>query len=175
MLSLKAIFVQQDGWSGRWWDDHWYNVFQSSIWLLVFISLVVIGIFVYYAYFPRLSKVKTTKNLQNVVDNITEKKNVNYIQKQDKSNNESKYTQTDKQPIQVALRLLKYDEREILKILIEANGPVLQKNISKETGFSRVKTHRILVRLIQRGVIKSEKYYNTNKITLASWLTTKDN
>jgi hypothetical protein len=83
--------------------------------------------------------VKTTENLQNIVDNTAEKKNVNYIQKQDKSNDESQYTQTDEQPIEVALRLLKYDEREIVKILTEAHGPVLQKNISKETGFSRLK------------------------------------
>jgi uncharacterized membrane protein len=37
-------------------------------------------------------------------------------------------------------------------------------------GFSRVKIHRVLVRLIRRGVVTAEKYYNTNRIEVADWL-----
>ena len=73
-------------------------------------------------------------------------------------------------PIEVALRLLESDERKVVEAIIEAGGSLLQKEISWETSFSRVKTHRVLVRLIRRGVVTSEKYYNTNKITLAEWL-----
>jgi DNA-binding transcriptional regulator LsrR (DeoR family) len=51
---------------------------------------------------------------------------------------------------------------------------MLQKEISWETGFSRVKTHRVLARLIRRGVVIAEKYYNTNKITLADFLLEKN-
>jgi uncharacterized membrane protein len=47
---------------------------------------------------------------------------------------------------------------------------MLQKDISYELGFSRVKTHRTLVRLIERGVVTAEKEYNTNRIELADWL-----
>ena len=48
---------------------------------------------------------------------------------------------------------------------------MLQKDIRWKTGLSRVKTHRILHRLAKRGIVSAEKYYNTNKITLADWLT----
>jgi uncharacterized membrane protein len=72
--------------------------------------------------------------------------------------------------IDVARRLLESDERRVVDELVKAGGSLLQKELSWETGFSRVKTHRILVRLIRRGVVSSEKYYNTNKITLADWL-----
>ena len=72
--------------------------------------------------------------------------------------------------IDVARRLLESDERRFVDELVKAGGSLLQKELSWETGFSRVKTHRILVRLIGRGVVTSVKYYNTNKITLADWL-----
>lgn len=64
------------------------------------------------------------------------------------------------------LRFLETDERKVVETLLEAKGSMLQKEISWKTGFSRVKTHRILARLIRRGVVSAEKYYNTNKITL---------
>ncbi len=47
---------------------------------------------------------------------------------------------------------------------------MLQKDISYDLGLSRVKTHRILVKLLRRGVVAAEKYYNTNMIELADWL-----
>ena len=51
---------------------------------------------------------------------------------------------------------------------------MLQKDISWELGFSRVKTHRVLVKLLSRGVVTAEKHYNTNKIELADWLKNKE-
>jgi DNA-binding IclR family transcriptional regulator len=35
---------------------------------------------------------------------------------------------------------------------------------------NRVKTHRVLVGLIERGVVRAEKHFNTNMITLSDWL-----
>lgn len=68
------------------------------------------------------------------------------------------------------LRVLKEDERKVVETLISEGGTMLQKDIRWKTGFSRVKTHRILLRLIKRGVVSAEKYFNTNKIILADWL-----
>ena len=70
----------------------------------------------------------------------------------------------------LALRLLQADERKVVEALMNAEGTMLQKDITHETGFSRVKTHRVLVRLLRRNVVVSEKYYNTNRITLAQWI-----
>jgi uncharacterized membrane protein len=68
------------------------------------------------------------------------------------------------------MRLLEPDEKRVMEAMIDAGGSMLQKDISHETGFSRVKTHRVLVRLIRRGVVTAEKYYNTNRIEIADWL-----
>ncbi len=78
-----------------------------------------------------------------------------------------------KAKVDAAIQVLAEDEKKVVEALLAANGTMLQKEISWKTGYSRVKTHRILVRLIRRGVVSAEKYYNTNRITLADWLQRK--
>jgi uncharacterized membrane protein len=96
----------------------------------------------------------------------------------DNNKSETKLENTSEQresPIEVALRLLAADERKVVQALLDAQGTMLQKDISWKTGLSRVKTHRILEKLIQRGIVTSEKYYNTKKVTLAEWLINTQN
>lgn len=70
----------------------------------------------------------------------------------------------------IITRFLKPEEQKVVQILRQAGGSLLQKEIAKQTGFPRLKTHRILARLAERQVIKVERAGNTNKITLPSWL-----
>ncbi len=72
--------------------------------------------------------------------------------------------------VDVAMRLLEPDEKRVVEALVAAGGSMLQKEISHELELSRVKTHRVLVRLIRRGVVTAEKYYNTNRIEISGWL-----
>ena len=76
---------------------------------------------------------------------------------------------------EITLQFLEADERKVVEVLLEAKGIILQKEISWKTGFSRVKTHRVLTRLIRRGVVTAEKYYNTNKIVLSDSILDKKN
>jgi len=75
--------------------------------------------------------------------------------------------------LSAVLRVLNEDERKVIEILVAEGGTMLQKDIRWKTGLSRVKTHRILFRLAKRGIVSAEKHYNTNRITLADWLTNK--
>jgi len=68
------------------------------------------------------------------------------------------------------VRVLKDDEKKVVELLLNTGGTMLQSEISKKTGFTRVKTHRILYRLSTRGIVSAKKYYNTYQITLADWL-----
>lgn len=74
--------------------------------------------------------------------------------------------------VDAVLRVLKDDEKKVIETLVAEGGTMLQKDIRWKTGFSRVKTHRILYRLAERGIVTAEKHYNTNRITLAEWLMT---
>jgi hypothetical protein len=72
------------------------------------------------------------------------------------------------------LKVLKEDERRVVELLLNANGKMLQRDISRKTGFTRVKTHRILYRLVSRGIVTAKKYYNTYEIILADWIFPKE-
>jgi hypothetical protein len=62
------------------------------------------------------------------------------------------------------------EERAIIEVLKTHGGRYLQKYIKAETGLSRLKTHRIIARLSERGIVSLEKVGNTNQVTLADWL-----
>jgi len=82
--------------------------------------------------------------------------------------------QTDQQTLDAVKRVLKDDERKIVELIMASEGTMLQRDIARQSGFSRVKTHRILYRLSQRGIVIAEKHYNTYQITLADWLFPKE-
>ena len=65
------------------------------------------------------------------------------------------------------------EERKVFNVLITHEGHYLQKYIRKEAGLSRLKTHRILARFAERGIVTLEKTGNTNNVRIADWLTKK--
>ncbi len=65
------------------------------------------------------------------------------------------------------------EERQVIGVLNAHNGKYLQKYIKSETGLSRLKTHRIIARLAERGIVTLEKTGNTNQVYLANWLIQK--
>jgi uncharacterized membrane protein len=67
------------------------------------------------------------------------------------------------------LRTLKPDERKVVVVLDAHGGTYLQKYITKETGLSRLKTHRVIAALSERGIVLAEKRGNTNEVTLVKW------
>lgn len=147
--------------------------FQNYLLIGLLLLAIVVIIFLLYRYV--LSKHDKGKTIETreplIVEEPTE-------EDPDNNKSETKLENTSEQresPIEVALRLLAADERKVVQALLDAQGTMLQKDISWNTGLSRVKTHRILEKLIQRGIVTSEKYYNTKKVTLAEWLVNTKN
>lgn len=119
---------------------------------------VLLVIIIVILLFPRLRSVKNSKPIEAEVKRIEEKDAV-----------ELKIST----PLNVTLSLLSADEKKIIELLAKSGGQMMQKDISYELKLNRVKTHRVLVGLIERGVITAEKHFNTNMITLADWLSEK--
>ncbi len=71
-------------------------------------------------------------------------------------------------------KTLTEEERKIIEVLNTHEGKYLQKYIRNETGLSRLKTHRIIARLADRGIVSLEKIGNTNQVYLSSWLQQKN-
>lgn len=68
------------------------------------------------------------------------------------------------------LKTMKPEEKRVLEILKAHNGVYLQKNIRQESGLTRLKVHRIIARLAERGIINVKEQGNTNEIILGDWL-----
>jgi uncharacterized membrane protein len=130
---------------------------------MILVVLIVVFFVIILLFFPRLEKVKTTESLQQEVE-----------RQQAETEKMKEVAQGDRtvrsRSIDVAIRMLEPDERRVVEALMGAGGTMLQKDLSRELGLSRVKTHRVLVRLLRRGVVTAEKHYNTNRIELVDWL-----
>lgn len=72
-----------------------------------------------------------------------------------------------KKNTEVLLKMLNADERKVINILLENNGKALQSEVTHLPGMSKVKSHRIVQRLIDRGVLQKEDFGKTNKIKFA--------
>ena len=124
--------------------DSWVSIIIVPI---TFIA-VVLG---YYVIFPEI-KQKGQESLESV-------EKVPQIQKISS--------------LDTVLKVVGEDERKVVEIIMNAGGTMLQKDIARTSGFSRVKTHRVLYRLAKRGIVTAERYYNTYQISLADWLRQK--
>ena len=74
-----------------------------------------------------------------------------------------------KEGVSVVLRTLKPEERKVVAVIDVHGGKYLQKYITKEAGLSRLKTHRVVAALSERGIVMVEHRGNTNEVTLAKW------
>jgi uncharacterized membrane protein len=74
-----------------------------------------------------------------------------------------------KEATAMVMRTLRPDERKAVGVLEIHGGTYLQKFITKEAGLSRLKTHRVVAVLSERGIVHVEKRGNTNEVSLAKW------
>ena len=134
--------------------------------LILVVLLVAFALLaMFLTAFPRLESVRVTEKLQTAADERDME-----VARQETGDEDRGYSRS----MDIAIRLLAPDERRVVDSLVKAGGAMLQKDISWELGYSRVKTHRVLVKLLRRGVVTAEKYYNTNRIQLAYWLKTDE-
>lgn len=75
-----------------------------------------------------------------------------------------------KESWETVIRTSKPEERKVLDVLATHDGTQLQKLIVKESGLSKLKTHRIVSRFVERGIATAVKSGNTNEVSLTPWL-----
>lgn len=90
------------------------------------------------------------------------------------SSNNAEVSKSGNQPtgsIDVIMKILKPEELRVINIIKDAAGKLKQSDIPRQTNFSRLKVHRIIARLAERGIIRVERAGKTNNIYLAEWFT----
>ncbi len=70
----------------------------------------------------------------------------------------------------VVLKTMTPEEQKVLNVLVAHQGKYLQKYVSKEAGLSRLKTHRIVARFAERGIVTVTEFGNTNEIVVSDWV-----
>jgi len=167
-LSLASIYLtnyttnsSQTDWTNEMWCMGGITpngtISQSSLWLIPIglAGIAIVGVIgaVYFFIFPEMkTETQVNKNY-----------NASKLAPNELSNSYSAVYKT-----------LKPDEKKVLEVLSTHDGKYLQKYIRQEAGLSRLKVHRILARLAERGIVSLKKSGNTNEVTLADWLKTKN-
>ena len=157
MWSLPIWIVSQVGPMG----PHMYQPYYPIGLLLL---IVVIGFVAVLIFFPSLERVKSEESLWPEVERRGEERTP-------EETRDDEGTGSRGQALEIALRLLEPDEKRVVEAIGAAGGTMLQKDVSYELGFTRVKTHRVMVKLLRRGVVTAEKHHNTNRIELVDWIT----
>ena len=159
MLSALPSSSTQPDWISEMWShmggmmggsdpvsDSYFGYF--GILFLVVVGIAIFGVIglVYFVMFPEIKT--TTQAIQT--------------QRLQTSSNASAYDSV--------LKTLNDDEKKVIMILKKHEGKYLQKHIRTEAELSRLKTHRILARFAERGIVTLKKIGNTNEVLLAEWL-----
>jgi uncharacterized membrane protein len=121
--------------------------------VLVGVTIVGVGGLAYFLAFPEIKTVSALKAEEAVVHNAVEQP-----------------VQNACTPYESVSKTLTDEERKVVEVLTAHDGKYLQKYIRKEADLSRLKTHRIVARLAERGIVTLEKTGNTNQVLLADWL-----
>ncbi|MDO8427870.1 MAG: hypothetical protein Q7S92_01525 [Candidatus Diapherotrites archaeon] len=69
-----------------------------------------------------------------------------------------------KSNIEVLLQFLDKDEQTLVNKLIEGKGQALQAEVSRLPGMTRLKSHRVILKLMDKGVIEKQELGKTNII-----------
>ncbi len=69
---------------------------------------------------------------------------------------------------ELVLRLLTGDERVIFKVIADSGGMALQKDLIAKTKMSDAKVSRTIDKLVDKGLVKKERYGVTNRITITA-------
>ncbi|MBI3022156.1 MAG: hypothetical protein HYY68_00335 [Thaumarchaeota archaeon] len=121
----------------------------SSILLLGGIVIAGVFGFVYYLAYPQIRLSSPSQQIMQPTSATTEDSKTSWS---------------------MLLRTSKPDEKKVLEVLASHNGVYLQKFIVKESGLSKLRTHRIISRFVERGVLTAVRRGNTNEIKFADWL-----
>ncbi len=159
---------------GGWASPAQYDV-PSYFWLIpllltAFIIIAIIGL-VYSVAFPEIKTVKASPeiNMANLpTQNIETSAPPQPVDPVNTDNQQNQAIQGSS--YDTIIKTLKPDERLVLEVLRKHDGKYLQKWIRKEAGLTRLKTHRIIARLADRGIVTVKTYGNTNEVALSSWV-----
>ncbi len=134
---------------------------NSNLWIIpvAIIAAAVIGIigFSFYMVLPEIRN--TRKTCQPTLTSETD----------------TQISRSEPNSCEVILKTMTPEEQKVLSTLIAHQGKYLQKYVGKDAGLSRLKTHRIVARFAERGIVTVKPLGNTNEVTISDWVSGQKN
>jgi uncharacterized membrane protein len=147
----------------------------SYLWLVpvvlgVVVGVAVIGVAFYYAY-PELKYIRGNPTCTPVPANTgVQTQAISPAVETGSPATTNANTPKVAKSCDVLLKTMTPEEQKVLSVLVAHNGKYLQKYVVKESGLSRLKTHRIVARFAQRGIVTVNEFGNTNEIVVSDWV-----
>ena len=126
--------------------DHYYLIFV--------IALILTSIPITYHYISKKMEQKLNEHVKSLSRIVNKNKD------QKKKNNLSKEENI--------LKFLNLPEQKIVQILLKNNGEMLQSQMSKTEGMTKLKVHRILKSLEEKKIVLAVHHGKTKKISLTN-------
>ena len=137
------------------------NLWVIPITLIAAVAIGTIG-FGFYLVYPEIRNIKSTcEPIKKDAALVTPTKTLDAV-----APNSNAVPNT----CEVILKTMTPEEQKVLNILIAHQGKYLQKYVGKEAGLSRLKTHRIIARFAERGIVTVKPLGNTNEVTISDWV-----
>ena len=145
----------------------------SYLWIIpvllgAVVGVAVIGVAFYYAY-PELKYIRGNTTCNPIHLTLSSKSNSYKLRNEVTTNAKVPNVSNN---CDVILKTMTPEEKKVLNVLIAHQGKYLQKYVVKESGLSRLKTHRIVARFAQRGIVTVKEVGNTNEIVVSDWVKT---
>ncbi len=144
---------------------------QSNLWVIPLVliavsAVAVIGVAFYWAY-PELKYIKGACPPAKAEPVLSQSQNaIPVVSSPPVVSNVSPVSNS----CEVLLKTMTPEEQKVMNVLVAHKGRYLQKYVGKEAGLSRLKTHRVVARFAQRGIVTVKEFGNTNEIALADWV-----
>jgi len=136
------------------------NLWIIPVTLILVAAIGIIG-FGFYMLYPEIINVRKT------CEPIKKEPSVSTMQSSAKG---VPISSASPNSCEVILKTMTPDEQKVLNALIAHQGKYLQKYVVKEAGLSRLKTHRIVARFAERGIVTVKPVGNTNEVTVSDWV-----
>lgn len=166
------------GMMGDGYNGNGVGTMPSYLWiipvaLIGIVAVAIIGV-AFYLYFPELRYIKSRgqcnpQNPSPVVNQVKPSEAPITPVPPPSPPNIAPVTASQNN-CEVLLKTMTPEEQKVMNVLVAHKGKYLQKYVGKEAGLSRLKTHRIVARFAQRGIVTVKEFGNTNEIIISDWV-----
>ncbi len=173
------------GKSGNGIDGYWFSVIVAAVGAILIFAAIIRGSIMFFGFIKGYYAIRTINDLSINVIGIAfnfvipliggvllllSGRKLFEIEKNYHKNSIRSWSKSKKKIYgnKMIKNMLSQTENQIIEIIRQRNGYVLQSDLVGLSGYSKVKVHRIIKSLENKGIIRRTRHGITNKIFLVN-------